>query len=325
MISISGRCLVGGIPQPISRLALGTAFFSLKDAASRYKLLDAFVEAGGTLLDSGRQYGDSEAVIGSWLAGRGVRDRVVLLTKCAHGDGKIPAAGFPALVARELDASLEALQTDCVDLYLLHRDNHELTVAEILEPLNAEVKRGRVRAIGASNWEYRRLREAHRYAQEHGLERFSVVSNNLSLAEPAAAFYPGLVSADAAGEEWHQRTGTPLIPWSSQARGFFAGEYSVEQREQVRGGALKADNFTRRMLTVYGTDDNFARRDRARQLGERKGGYSATEVALAWLLHKPFPVVPVVGPRTVPELESCLRATQLQLDGQEIRWLEQGH
>ncbi|HCQ00672.1 MAG TPA: hypothetical protein DIT99_08235 [Candidatus Latescibacteria bacterium] len=82
--------------------------------------------------------------------------------------------------------------------------------------------------------------------------------------------------------------------------------------------------FTSRMLKVYGTDDNFARLERAKDLGERKGGYTAIEVALAWLLHKPFPVIPVVGPRTVDELESCRRASELSLAEDEIRWLEEG-
>ena len=97
---------------------------------------------------------------------------------------------------------------------MLHRDNQEMPVEKILAPLNEEIVRGRVRAIGVSNWEYRRLEEAREYADKRGLPGFAVVSNNISLALPAAAFYRGLVSTDRAGEAWHLDTGIPLIPWS---------------------------------------------------------------------------------------------------------------
>ena len=82
--------------------------------------------------------------------------------------------------------------------------------------------------------------------------------------------------------------------------------------------------FTSRMLKVYGTDDNFARMKRAETLGKQKGGYTAIEITLAWLLHKPFPVIPVVGPRTTDELASCWRAAGLVLAEDEIRWVEKG-
>ena len=144
MVTMSAKPLFRGIPLPISRLVLGTAFFRLAEMAACHQLLDAFVAAGGTLIDSGRVYGDSEAVIGSWLARGGVRERVVLLTKGAHGDCAIPLDGYPEVLRSELDTSLETLGVDSVELYLLHRDNHQLPVGQILEPLHAEVERGRV-------------------------------------------------------------------------------------------------------------------------------------------------------------------------------------
>ena len=321
MTKLRAQPLIAGIDKPVSRLALGTAFYRTDDKEEFFELLDAFAEAGGTLLDSGRVYGESEEVLGSWMESRGRRDQTVLITKGAHGDHIIPEADYPQVVHRELDTSLETLKTDFIDLYLLHRDNQEMTVGEILDPLNEEIARGRVRAIGASNWEYRRLTEASEYADKHGLQGFVAVSNNISLALPAAAFYRGLVSTDREGERWHLQTGIPLIPWSSQARGFFTGHYTRQMRRDPAFAPPPQEKFTHRMLKLYGSDENFDRLERARQLGAEKGGFSAVEVALAWLLHKPFPLVPVVGPRNPAELASCVRATTLSLTQEEIGWL----
>ena len=188
-----------------------------------------------------------------------------------------------------------------------------MIVGEILEPLNNAVDSGHVGVLGASNWEYRRVTEANEYAEKHGMKGFGVVSNTISLSHPVAAFYPGLIATDKMGERWHSETGIPLIPWSSQARGFFAGKYSP--------GMETSDGFTKAMMKVYGTDENFERYARAKELGEKKGGYTAIEVALAWLLHKPFPIVPIVGPHTTEELASCVKGASLSLTESEIKWL----
>lgn len=322
MNDLSGGPLICGVEKPVSRLALGTAFFTVQEQAAWFELLDAFLEQGGTLIDSARMYGDSEEVIGQWMASQGVdRERLVLITKGAHGTGVIPESEYPQVVHDELDASLRLLGTEYVDVYFLHRDNLEMPVAEILEPLNEEIERGRVRALGASNWEYRRLREAAEYAGKRGLTSFAAVSNTLSLPEPAAAFYPGLVSVDAEGERWHAQTGVPLIPWSSQARGFLTGQWTRQTRDEAARGHAGEKTFDSRMLKVYGTDENYERLERAQTLGAEKGGYSAMEVGLAWLLHKPFPVAPVVGPRNREELGSCVRAADLALTPEEVSWL----
>jgi aryl-alcohol dehydrogenase-like predicted oxidoreductase len=319
MTQLSASPSIPGIAKPVSRLALGTAYFNRDQSPDWHALLDAFVNAGGTLIDSARAYGDSEKVIGQWLAkGLPHRERLVLITKGAHGPGLLPEDGWPAVLHEELDQSLTQLGVDYVDLYFLHRDNQEIPVDRLLGPLNEELDRGRVRAIGASNWEYRRVREADAYARDHGLISFAAVSNTLSLAAPAAAFYPGLVSVDSEGEAWHRDTRVPLIPWSSQARGFFAGACPRPAPGEERPAEK---SFSGRMQTVYGTDANFQRRDRAAALGQQKGGYSATQVALAYLLHKPFPLAPVVGPRSPSELADCLRATGLVLSPEELAWL----
>jgi aryl-alcohol dehydrogenase-like predicted oxidoreductase len=108
------------------------------------------------------------------------------------------------------------------------------------------------------------------------------------------------------------------VSWSSQARGFFTERYTPEVRALADS---ITDPYTRRMIEVYCTDANFERLRRAAKLGAQKGGYSAVQVALAWLLHKPFPLVPVVGPHSGTELESCVNALAIPLDKAECRWL----
>ena len=310
--------LIPGLDNPVSALALGTAYYSSADKQRCFDLLDGFWQLGGTIVDSGRHYGDSEAVIGEWLETRRVRKDVVLVTKCAHGENAIlPADDFEAVVTRELGQSLELLRTDYIDLYMLHRDNPAVPVGRIVERLNHELERGHVRALGASNWTYARVGEANEHARQHGMEGFAVVSNNLSLAVPACPYYPRLISTDPAGEGWHERTGTPLLSWSSQARGFFTGRYT----DAMQGGSVDADATTRRMVEVYGTEDNLERLRRAEKLGEELGGYTAIQIALSWLLYKPFALIPIVGPRNRAELASCVDASSIQLTEAQCAWL----
>ena len=313
---------IPGIDRPLSALALGSHYYRLAGSSHWHGLLDHYLEAGGTLLDTARSYAESEQVIGRWLAQRDVRERLVLLTKGGHGQRHGVTAGeFGAVIEAELGTSLEVLGVEQVDLYLLHRDSPACDVGTIIEALNRELRCGRVRALGASNWEYDRIEQANAYARERGLQGFSVISNHLALARPAEPFWPGLVAVGPDGWRWHARTGIPLLVFSSQARGFFSGRYGPHQRAAAPGAL---DPYDARMLQVYGSDANFARLERARQLGREKGGYSATQVALAWLLHQPLPLIPIIGPRNREELAASFAALELRLTPTETRWLESG-
>ena len=313
---------IPGIDRPLSALALGSHYYRLAGATHWHALLDHYLAAGGTLLDTARSYGDSEQVIGRWLADRAVRDRLMLLTKGGHGTRHgVTGGDFAAVIEAELSTSLEVLGTEQVELYLLHRDSLAFDVGTIIEALNTELRRGRVQAIGASNWEYDRIEQANAYARERGLQGFSVISNHLALARSAAPFWPGLVSVGPDGWNWHRRTGVPLLVFSSQARGFFSGRFEPHQRGAAPG---TLDELDARVLEVYGSDANFARLERARRLGRDKGGYSATQVALAWLLHQPLPLLPIIGPRDREELAASFDALSLRLTPEETRWLDTG-
>ena len=313
---------IPGIDLPLSALALGSHFYRLADGAVWHALLDHYLEVGGTVLDTARGYGESEQVIGRWLAQRDVRERLVLLTKGGHGQRHgVTEGDFAAAIEAELSTSLEVLGTEQVDLYLLHRDSLAFDAGTIIEALNGELRRGRVRALGASNWEYDRIEQANAYARDRGLQGFSVISNHLALAQSAEPFWPGLVAVGSDGRRWHRRTSVPLLVFSSQARGFFSGRYGPHQRAAAPG---TLDPLDARVIEVYGSDANFARLERARQLGREKGGYSATQIALAWLLHQPLPLIPIIGPRNREELASSFAALELRLTPEETRWLESG-
>jgi len=311
-----------GVEKPISEFVLGSAWFSLSERELCFSLLDEFVAQGGNAVDTARLYGESEDVIGQWMAARGEREEIFLITKGSLSDEestRLATECFEEKVERDLTTSLERLGADAVDLYLLHRDTPPFPVGAIIECLNRQLEAGRIRAFGGSNWQTRRIDEANDYAARHGLTGSAVLSNNLSLAVPSEPFYEGLISVGGDDREWLERTETPLVSWSSQARGFFTGRFRAGATDSPESAQ---DAFSRRMVEVYGTEDNYERLRRAEQLGKEKGGYSAVQVALAWLLHQPFRVFPVIGPRSQEELASCVGALDISLTRGESRWLD---
>jgi aryl-alcohol dehydrogenase-like predicted oxidoreductase len=280
---------------PLSRLALGTLGFSLRTRDRDYALFDAWLEAGGTVIDTAHVYedGDAERVLGRWLADRpGARERIVLVTKGAHPDGDRRRV-TPADIAADLRDSMERLGGP-VDLYLLHRDDPQVEVGEIVDALDAHRRAGEIRAFGVSNWTLPRIDAANAYAAERGVAGIACNSPHLSLAVQNAPPWPGCLSAtDAGSRAWHERTGMPVLAWSAQAAGFFAG--------------ARTD--------VYDNPDNRERRARAGQLGD------ANAVALAWVLAQPFPTVAVVGPHSVEHLRASLAALDVELSADDVRWL----
>jgi aryl-alcohol dehydrogenase-like predicted oxidoreductase len=288
---------------PLSRLALGTLGFSPATRERDFALLDAWVEAGGTTIDTARVYGDGDAetVLGRWLRERpGVRERVVIVTKGAHPqDGA--ARVTPAAIAQDLRGSLERLGGP-VDLYLLHRDDPAVDAGELVDALDAHRRAGELRAFGVSNWTPARIEAANRHAAARGVPGVCCSSPHLSLATQNEPPWPDCRSAtDAASRVWHARTRMLLLAWSAQAGGFFAG---------ANGAATR----------VYQNDGNAERRRRAATLG-RRGGHSANAVALAWVLAQPFPVVAIIGPHRVEHLRESLEALDVELEVDDVRWL----
>ena len=228
---------------PLSRLALGTLGFSLRTRDRDYALFDAWLEAGGTVIDTAHVYedGDAERVLGRWLADRpGARERIVLVTKGAHPDGDRRRV-TPADIAADLRDSMERLGGP-VDLYLLHRDDPDVEVGEIVDALDAHRRAGEIRAFGVSNWTLPRIEEANAYAAARGVAGIACNSPHLSLAVQNEPPWAGCLSAtDAEARGWHARTGLPLLAWSAQAGGYFAGRRRrVSTRTRATASAAPA-------------------------------------------------------------------------------------
>ena len=302
---------IPGVAKTISRIVLGSLVFSPHKEMTGEALLDEFFAAGGNAIDTAHAYGggDSERVIGEWMKTHENRADVFLIDKGAHPTPKVPRPRLnPQEIKCDLDESLSRLKTDYIDLYLLHRDDPQIPVATIIDYLNHEMEAGRILAIGASNWSHQRIQAANEYAAQNGLIGFAVSSSNLSLAVPMEAMWTGVLSVSEEAQRWHRENQFPLISWSAQARGFFSGQFQPENREDEN------------MVRVYYNRDNFERLKRAQELGKQKG-FSAIQIALAYVIHQPFPTFPIVGPCTLGELASSLEALKIELSSDEMRWL----
>lgn len=298
---------IAGLDRPVSRLILGSMVCQTDNMDLVRALLDAFVAAGGNCIDTAKVYGSSEDALGQWLTERDNRDQILLLTKGAHPDSSGPRV-HPQAISEDIENSLRRLQTDYLDLWLLHRDDPGLPVGPIVECLNEHKAAGRIRLFGGSNWTTERIQEANDYAAAHGLQGFSVNSPYFGLAVANEPMWGGCHLLDRADWEWHRQHQFPLLPWSAQASGFFTGRYSPENQDNAN------------IVRVYYNEGNWERLRRARELGEQKG-CTANNIALAYVLHQPFPVFPLFGPRTLAELEDSLPALDVVLTPDEMRRL----
>jgi 1-deoxyxylulose-5-phosphate synthase len=300
-----------GIATPFSRIALGAVSFSPDDYPRAAELLDAFIALGGTCIDTAHGYGRgaSERALGRWLRERHNRANVVLFDKGCHPIGESGPRVTPEVIHADLAESLERIQTDSIDLYLLHRDDQGVPVGPLIEALNEEYAAGRIRAFGASNWRVERIVEANTYAAQRGLAGFVVSSPNLSLARPKEPMWRGCISATDADRAWHAATQFPLVAWSSQAGGFLSGRFTRD------------DTSNPDMLRVWYSEENFERLRRAVELG-RQNGTGPIPIALAYVLNQPFPTVALIGPANVTELHDSCRALTIDLTTDELAYLD---
>ncbi|MCM2442225.1 aldo/keto reductase [Agrobacterium vitis] len=300
------KTAIPGLSKPSSSMALGLLEFdNLADVSA---VLDRFSERGGNLLDTAFAYRDglTEKLVGAWISERGVREEIALVGKGAH----TPLC-TPENIGKQLTRSLERLQTDYVDIYFMHRDNLDVPVAEFVDAMDAEVRAGRIRGtFGGSNWTRERFDEAVAYAAKSGKQAPGVLSNNFSLGEMQDVIWPGCISSsDETWHRWFLDRKVPNFAWSSQARGFFSD----------RAGRDKLDD--EEMVSAWYSDRNFTRRDRAMELANQVGK-SGTQVALAYALAQPFPLIPIIGPGSLAELEDSLAAFEIQLTREQVTWLK---
>jgi aryl-alcohol dehydrogenase-like predicted oxidoreductase len=269
------------------RLVLGTA--DLRDDAAAAALLDRFAEAGGTAIDLANVYadGESERGVGRWL--RRTAAAPTLYVKGCH-----PPYCVPELVPSEVDKAREDLGVDRLDVFILHRDDETVPVESFAEALQGEVARGSVGSFGVSNWRLERFDELAR-ALGPDRSKLTVLSNHFSLATMVTPTWPGCLAMDRAQIDALAGTGTTVLAWASLAAGYFAGLDSPS----------------------WDSAENAARRTRAAATAA-EWGTTATGIALAYVLHQPDYVRPVIGTTSEAHLDELFRAADVELTDSEL-------
>ena len=281
----------------------GNVFGWTADERQSRAVLDAYTAAGGNFVDTANSYlvehGNSETIIGGWLADRGNRDQLVVATKVGGGRG--PVRNLRAeTIEREAHASLERLQTDRIDLYYAHFDDAETPLEESLRAFDALVRAGTVRHIGASNYTAERLTAALELQREHGLAEFTVLQPQYNLVE--RDFERSLMPV---AEAWD----LAVVPYFGLAKGFLTGKYRPggEPVESERAGAARAYLDRGGAAVLEALDEVAAAHET-----------TLAAVALAWLRARPRVAAPIASARTTEQLEEILSAATLELTPDEV-------
>ncbi|MEV5971948.1 aldo/keto reductase [Streptomyces sp. NPDC051921] len=290
-------------------LALGGNVFGWSaDEAQSFAVLDAYAAAGGNFVDTadaysqwaeGNEGGESETVIGRWLASRGNRSDVLVATKVgAHARYKGLGAANIKAAAEE---SLRRLGTDHIDLYYTHYDDESVPVEEIVTALDQLVKDGKVRAVAASNISPERLRASLDFAEAEGLARYVALQPHYNLVSRAT--YEGALLDTA------ERGGLAAVPYYGLASGFLTGKYRPGATvASVRAGGAGRHLETERGQKVLAALDTVAAAHDA----------ELASVALAWLASRPTVVAPIASARTVEQLPALIAAADLKLTDTEL-------
>jgi aryl-alcohol dehydrogenase-like predicted oxidoreductase len=289
----------------------GNVFGWTADAKTSLALLDAFVDAGGNLVDTADNYshwapgnvgGESETIIGRWLKqGGGRRERVVIATKLGKPMGPGLQGLSPAYMQKALDASLRRLQVDCIDLYQSHADDAHTPLADTLGTFGRFIEQGKVRAIGASNYSGARFAEALAVAKRHGLPRYETLQPEYSLVarEGYEREYAVLV----------QREQVSVIPFFALASGFLSGKY--------RSAADFAGRARTGMLAKYDTPRGWRVVEALHDIAARHSATPAA-VSLAWLIAQPDIAAPIASATTLAQLREIMAALTLRLSAGDL-------
>jgi aryl-alcohol dehydrogenase-like predicted oxidoreductase len=295
------------------RLVLGGNVFGWTAAgAEGFAILDRFVEAGGTMVDTadvysawvpGHEGGESESFIGEWLKRRGKRDDVLIATKVGMLPGEGGARLEPARIAAAAAASIKRLGTH-IDLYYAHQDDETTPLADTLGAFDALVKAGKVRALGASNYSAERLAEALAISEREGLARYEVLQPEHNLM--ARDKYEGPL------QQLCIESGIGVLPYFGLASGFLTGKYRSQEdfAKSVRGGRMPAYLTDKGRRVLAALDEVAA-----------AAGATPAQIALAWLAAQPGITAPIASATSRAQLDELLGVLTLELSGEQIERL----
>jgi len=308
----------------ISALILGadSTGFSF-DKENTFSMIDRYLDSGGNMIDTAHLYGISpdgetqmsEKMIGRYLRERKNRDRLLIATKGGHPPvGKMSISRLSREeIFSDMEESLSYLGIDYVDLYWLHRDDECLPVGPIMEAMHELVKNGKTRFFGVSNWRAARIEEANAYAAAHGLSPIAASQIQYSFAHPNYAnLDPTIVPMDEVEYEYYRTTRLPVFAFASQAKGYFS---------KMSAGGEEA--LSEKCVVRYHNDISVGRWQRACRIGESVGA-DAGQVALAALMQRgDFSTIPLLGCRTLDQLENSLAACNITLTPEQLHVLYQ--
>jgi aryl-alcohol dehydrogenase-like predicted oxidoreductase len=303
----------------VSELCMGTMQFGwTADEQTSYQILNKSFEAGINFLDTADVYsrwvegnpgGVAETILGKWMKTHHIpRDQVVLATKVRGrmGPGPNDEGLSRAHIFRAVEGSLRRLQTDVIDLYQTHAYDPDTLIDETLTALDDLVRQGKVRYIGCSNYPGWRLMQALWISDKANLARFDSLQPHYNLVHRSEF---EMETADIC-----RTYGIGVIPYSPLAGGFLTGKY--------RRDTQPPDSARLRGVRRYFQDRNWDLLEKMERVGQEKGDYSISQIALAWMLTDPLITSPIIGPRSPQQLEDNLKAVGLRLSAEEKNLLD---
>jgi aryl-alcohol dehydrogenase-like predicted oxidoreductase len=289
----------------------GNVFGWTIDEERSFAVLDAYFQAGGNFIDTSDSYGrrgpggpgESERIIGRWIAARGNRDSLVIATKVGVAPDLQGLSG--ETIRRGIEGSLQRLGVDTVDLYYAHRDDPDTPLRETLGEFGALIAEGKIRHVGASNYSAARLREALEVGAEEGMTSYVALQPQYNLLERDE--YEGELA------EVCLRNELACVPYFGLAMGFLTGKYrrGGEDVDSPRAASVRESYFNERGFAVLDALDEIA----------AAHGSSQAAVALAWLLAQPTVLAPIASATSAVQLGQLLECVELELSPAELERL----
>ena len=289
----------------------GNVFGWTANEAESFEVLDAYVEAGGNFIDTADAYshwvpgnvgGESEAIIGRWMAARGNRDQMIIATKVSS----LPTAKglAPETIRRGLEDSLGRLQTDHVDIYCAHYDDPETPVADYLAAFDTVIREGKVRHITASNYSPVRLQEALNVSKREGLAGFIALQHHYNLMHRT--------EYESSMRDVVALNGLASLPYYALAKGFLSGKYRPGVTIESSRASGAEEYLVDKGIAILGVLDAIAAEHRT----------SVAAVSLAWLAAQPTVATPLASARVVEQLPDILAMGDLHLTTENIASLD---
>ncbi len=300
----------------ISDIAYGVANFGTEVTGSKAdELTSEYISSGGNTLDTAHCYafwekgglGVSEKELGAAIRRLGCRESVVIVSKGGHTDG---GSDYPRpadflsekIIQSDLNESIDRLGYDIIDIYFLHRDDGITPVSEIIEMMNIHLRTGAIRVLGASNWSVERIESANSYAREKSLQGFSIsqIAGSLAVPDWEVTTDPTMRYISTDEISYHTKSRMPVMAYSSTACGYFAGK-----------GHDKGN---------YASKENEIRYRRSKELSVELE-CTPTQIAISWLLHQPFPVVPLFSTGKIEHMQEVMSSVKVTLSHEQVKWL----